>query len=100
MAPPSPNKVTTVSLWNLIKGILGVNQISISQPSDDSNKENSREFVMLKEQLQQQTQQTKQALAQLILVREQLLTETNARIEAQVNWEILAVSLGKFIERN
>lgn len=39
---------------------------------------------MLKEQLQQQTQQTKQALAQLILVREQLLTETNARIEAQV----------------
>lgn len=39
---------------------------------------------MMKEQLQHQTQQTKQALAQLILVREQLLTETNARIEAQV----------------
>lgn len=39
---------------------------------------------MIKDQLQQQTQQTKQALAQLILVREQLLTETNARIEAQV----------------
>lgn len=54
------------------------------QPSDDSNKENSREIQLLREHLQQQTQQTKQALAQLILVREQLLTETNARIEAQV----------------
>lgn len=69
MAPPSPNKITT--------------------PSDDSNKENSREFQMLKEQLQQQTQQTKQALAQLILVREQLLTETNARIEAQARTQQL-----------
>lgn len=39
---------------------------------------------MLKEQLQQQTQQTKQALAQLILVREQLISETNTRLEAQV----------------
>jgi carboxyl-terminal PDZ ligand of neuronal nitric oxide synthase protein len=40
---------------------------------------------MLRDQLQQQTQQTKQALAQLIIVREQLLSETNARIEAQVS---------------
>jgi carboxyl-terminal PDZ ligand of neuronal nitric oxide synthase protein len=39
---------------------------------------------LLREHLQHQTQQTKQTLAQLILVREQLLTETNARIEAQV----------------
>lgn len=28
--------------------------------------------------------QTRQALSQLMLVREQLITETNARIEAQV----------------
>jgi len=49
-----------------------------------SSDENAREIHILREQLQQQTQQTKQALAQLILVREQLLTETNARIEAQV----------------
>lgn len=45
---------------------------------------------MLREQLAQQSQQTKQALAQLILVREQLLTETNARIEAQVRIKFLS----------
>lgn len=85
MAPPSPNKVTTVSFSQLLsKEIVEIINEKF-QPSDDSNKENSREFLMLKEQLQQQTSQTKQALAQLILVREQLLTETNARIEAQVN---------------
>lgn len=38
----------------------------------------------MREQLEQQTIQTRQALAQLMLVREQLITETNARIEAQV----------------
>ncbi|CRK92821.1 CLUMA_CG006261, isoform B [Clunio marinus] len=69
IAPPSPNKIITLS--------------------DDSSKENVRELQILKEQLQQQTQQTKQALAQLILVREQLLTETNARIEAQARTQQL-----------
>lgn len=38
----------------------------------------------MRESLEQQTLQTRQALAQLMLVREQLITETNARIEAQV----------------
>lgn len=38
----------------------------------------------MREQLEQQTLQTRQALSQLMLVREQLITETNARIEAQV----------------
>lgn len=38
----------------------------------------------MREQLEQQALQTRQALAQLLLVREQLITETNARIEAQV----------------
>lgn len=68
------------------------------QPSDD--KENSREFYMLKDQLQQQTQQTKQALAQLILVREQLLTETNARIEAQVRIFRILQQWGKQLIEN
>lgn len=60
--------------------------LSFIQPDNENQKENSREYHILKEQLQQQTQQTKQALAQLILVREQLLSETNARIEAQVRF--------------
>lgn len=61
--------------------------LNFQQPlSDDCNKENTREIHILRDQLQQQSQQTKQALAQLILVREQLLTETNARIESQVSF--------------
>lgn len=44
----------------------------------------SKEIQQLREQLEQQALQTRQALAQLMLVREQLITETNARIEAQV----------------
>lgn len=39
---------------------------------------------LLRKQLEQQTLQTRQALAQLMLVREQLISETNARVEAQV----------------
>lgn len=45
----------------------------------------AREVKQLKEQLDQQALQTRQALAQLMLVREQLISETNARIEAQVS---------------
>lgn len=56
-----------------------------AQVGEDSGRENSRELHQLREQLQQQSLQTKQALAQLLLVREQLLSETNARMEAQVS---------------
>jgi carboxyl-terminal PDZ ligand of neuronal nitric oxide synthase protein len=45
----------------------------------------SREIQLLREQLEQQSIQTRQALAQLMMVREQLISETNARIEAQVS---------------
>ncbi|XP_063699323.1 capon-like protein isoform X2 [Culicoides brevitarsis] len=50
---------------------------------------NTRELKQLREQLEQQSLQTRQALAQLMLVREQLLTETNARIEAQARTQQL-----------
>ncbi|XP_049546596.1 hornerin isoform X1 [Anopheles darlingi] len=43
----------------------------------------SREMSSLREQLDQQQQQTRQVLAQLMLVREQLISETNARMDAQ-----------------
>lgn len=45
-----------------------------------------KEMQQLREQLEQQALQTRQALSQLMLVREQLISETNARIEAQVCW--------------
>lgn len=45
----------------------------------------NKEIQQLRDQLEQQALQTRQALAQLMLVREQLITETNARIEAQVS---------------
>lgn len=45
----------------------------------------SREMSSLREQLDQQQQQTRQVLAQLMLVREQLISETNARMDAQVS---------------
>ncbi|XP_055846692.1 putative uncharacterized protein DDB_G0277255 [Episyrphus balteatus] len=49
----------------------------------------SREINKLKDQLEQQAMQTRQALAQLMLVREQLISETNARIEAQARTQQL-----------
>jgi len=42
------------------------------------------ENQLLREKLEQQTQQTQAALAQVMLLRDQLQAETNARIEAQV----------------
>lgn len=45
----------------------------------------TNEIVSLQEQLEQQQIQCRQIVAQLVLVREQLITETNARIESQVN---------------
>lgn len=44
----------------------------------------AKEMQQMREQLEQQALQTRQALSQLMLVREQLISETNARIEAQV----------------
>lgn len=44
----------------------------------------AQEMQKMREQLEQQAIQTREALSQLMLVREQLITETNARIEAQV----------------
>ncbi|XP_053953151.1 hybrid signal transduction histidine kinase A [Anastrepha ludens] len=49
----------------------------------------SHEISKLKDQLEQQAIQTRQALAQLMLVREQLISETNARIEAQARTQQL-----------
>ncbi|XP_030385652.1 capon-like protein isoform X2 [Scaptodrosophila lebanonensis] len=47
------------------------------------------EISQLKDQLEAQALQTRQALAQLMLVREQLISETNARIEAQARTQQL-----------
>ena len=86
MGPPSPNKISTVNLMKIMQIISNLIKFFLQPLMDDCNKENTREIHILRDQLQQQSQQTKQALAQLILVREQLLTETNARIESQVSF--------------
>lgn len=45
----------------------------------------TKEVQQLRDLLEQQTLQTRQTVAQLTLVKEQLISETKARIEAQVN---------------
>lgn len=61
---------------------------SLKQSADNEDKApetpNASDIKQLREQLEQQSHQTRQAIAQLMLVREQLISETNARIEAQV----------------
>ncbi|XP_016975813.1 capon-like protein isoform X2 [Drosophila rhopaloa] len=47
------------------------------------------EITQLKDQLEAQALQTRQALGQLMMVREQLISETNARIEAQARTQQL-----------
>lgn len=74
---------------------------SISPPNDQNDGGSDktptsplREIQTLREQLEQQSLQTRQALSQLMLVREQLISETNARIEAQVSDYDFRMSLG------
>lgn len=47
------------------------------------------EIQQLRDQLEQQALQTREALFQLMQVREQLISETNARIEAQVRIKMI-----------
>ncbi|XP_055689542.1 capon-like protein isoform X2 [Lutzomyia longipalpis] len=67
-----------------------VNYDSRKSPDEDTSPlPAAREIQKLKEQLEQQSLQTRQALAQLMLVREQLISETNARVEAQARTQQL-----------
>lgn len=60
-------------------------QCDVDDKSPVSPSSPRTEITQLKDQLEAQAQQTRQALGQLMLVREQLISETNARIEAQVS---------------
>ncbi|XP_059217260.1 capon-like protein isoform X4 [Stomoxys calcitrans] len=105
-APQRPNHLELIPQTNLSKStsLLTDEDKSPTTPSSPS-----REINKLKDQLEQQAIQTRQALAQLMLVREQLISETNARIEAQArtqqllqqNRELLEhlASLGAYTEQ-
>ncbi|XP_065074917.1 capon-like protein isoform X4 [Ochlerotatus camptorhynchus] len=75
-----PTHLDLESSTNLISSqqITDTAEILKKSPQSASN-----EIITLKEQLDQQHLQTRQVMAQLMLVREQLITETNVRIEAQ-----------------
>lgn len=59
-------------------------QCGTGENPDTQNQPTHAEMQRLRESLEQQTLQTRQAMAQLVMLRDQLITETNARIEAQV----------------
>ncbi|XP_046807951.1 uncharacterized protein LOC111688019 isoform X2 [Lucilia cuprina] len=84
--PQRPNHLELVPQTNLSKSgsFMTDEDKSPTTPSSPS-----REIHKLKDQLEQQAMQTRQALAQLMLVREQLISETNARIEAQARTQQL-----------
>ncbi|KAM7357585.1 uncharacterized protein ACRADG_002871 isoform 1-T2 [Cochliomyia hominivorax] len=104
--PQRPNHLELVPQTNLGKSGSFVTDEDKSPTTPSSP---SREIHKLKDQLEQQAMQTRQALAQLMLVREQLISETNARIEAQArtqqllqqNRELLEhlASLGAYTEQ-
>ncbi|KAG4077268.1 hypothetical protein HA402_009897 [Bradysia odoriphaga] len=75
--------------------IMPTSNFNFRKTSDNEDKSPSsplspgQEMQKLREQLEQQALQTREALSQLMLVREQLITETNARIEAQARTQQL-----------
>lgn len=64
-------------------------QESIDDKSPTAPLSTASEIQHLHDQLEQQALQTREALFQLMQVREQLISETNARIEAQVRIQYL-----------
>ncbi|XP_068148804.1 capon-like protein isoform X3 [Drosophila tropicalis] len=86
--PQRPNHLelmpTQSSLRKSTSLLCDVDDKSLGSPSSPRT-----EICHLKDQLEAQALQTRQALAQLMLVREQLISETNARIEAQARTQQL-----------
>ncbi|XP_058987863.1 putative uncharacterized protein DDB_G0277255 isoform X1 [Musca domestica] len=84
--PQRPNHLELIPQTNLSKSgsLMTDEDKSPTSPSSPS-----REINKLKDQLEQQAMQTRHALTQLMMVREQLISETNARIEAQARTQQL-----------
>lgn len=80
---PQLNRPTHLDLPNLPSPNSVIQETKNDHALEKTPLSTSREIVSLREQLEQQQLQNRQVVAQLVLVREQLITETNARIEAQ-----------------
>ncbi|XP_017843375.2 capon-like protein isoform X2 [Drosophila busckii] len=105
--PQRPNHLELLPTQSSLRKSNNSLLCELDSPSSPSSPRT--EITQLKDQLEAQAQQTRQALAQLMLVREQLISETNARIEAQArtqqllqqNRELLEhlASLGAYTEQ-
>lgn len=81
-AVPTPTQPQ--SFFKDISDKMGGVLSSVKGRNEKENLSQVHEAQLLKEQLEQQTQNTRAALAQIQLLRDQLAAESAARIEAQV----------------
>lgn len=85
------SRVCVFRLYAFRQMLIAFHNIAFQESNDDKSPnpappplQTGTEIQHLRDQLDQQALQTREALFQLMQVREQLISETNARIEAQV----------------
>ncbi|XP_023165228.2 capon-like protein isoform X3 [Drosophila hydei] len=87
--PQRPSHLELLPTQSSLRKSTSLLQCDVDDKSPVSPSSPRTEITQLKDQLEAQAQQTRQALGQLMLVREQLISETNARIEAQARTQQL-----------
>lgn len=76
-----------MTLLDLPECVLNIDLNSNGDQADDATPLSAQhQLQLLRERLEQQVQQTRAAVAQLLLLRDQLAAEQSARCEAQVSF--------------